>query len=100
MMLFSITTWRSMAERLSFKQRCNAFVRAKEETDLEEMCFEAIDKHIRAEGCGCPACGKQSEAAKDRFVQENWRVNVWSPDQEEEMITNLALQKVEDDNGD
>ena len=83
-------------ERLSFRQRCNAFVRAKEETDLEEMCADAIHKQHRAEGCGCPSCEKQAEAAKDRFVEESWRVNVWQPDQEEEQITNLALQKVEE----
>lgn len=81
-------------ERLNFKQRCNAFVRAKEETDLEEMCADAIHKQHRAEGCGCPSCEKQALAAQERFVDESWRVNVWQPDQEEEVLQELALAKL------
>lgn len=83
-------------ERPSFRKRANNFVRIKEQTDLEMMADLAQQAHRQAEGCGCHQCLKRAERMAEEFQEESWRVNVWSPDQEEEALQELALQKLQE----
>jgi len=74
---------------MNVEQLANIYVNATEQTNLERMAYEAKDSHAQALGCGCHGCSSRAAALGEAFSKESHRVNVWSPDHEEELITNF-----------
>lgn len=69
-----------MTKERTFVDVCEDYVRIYEQTELEFLAFMATCSWFDVE--------KWCEL----FAAEDWRLNVWTPDQEEEQLMNWAIQ--------
>lgn len=77
-----------MCETLS---KATSYVSDLEQHNLNMLSDLAIDWSRRAEGCGCNSCKVKAKEAVKAFQKEAERVNIWTPDHEEDWIMDWAI---------